>query len=616
MAPDALDAPMRRSSRRRFLVGVGGGLSALSGCVWSRGSVDDGNPDDEGGEDTDTNDDQRDPGDDEPVDRHAAVAEEVKDAVVFLPGPTSHGGAGAGFVVDETHVVTAYHLVADVDQVDVRFRDESTLAGTVAGSDPQSDLALLAVPDLPDDTATLSFAPEGIGQGRSVVAVRHPVDRHASTTRTTVEAADGLARAPTGLAVPMSVHTKPTLAPGITGGPVVTLDGEVAGVLSAGAADGTGFAVGAPLARRVVEALLGSGSYDHASLGATLAPVPDDLADRAGALVTAVVAGDAADEAGLRPAASEPVSDPAAFEYAGDVIVAIDGHAVASPADLRAHLSTVVAPGAAVDLAFVRNGRVRTVTVTPTVRPAHPIAASPAGFVDATLVRHADGYTPAHPPVAGFDHAWSFEGAAPLADLMGGADLTAAGGRVTTGTSGIFGEDALTVDAPGFVSSGGAIDVDTGGHFSMGAWLNHAETGDYGAALLLQHGPTGEALGIGVNGGRDVDRPHPKVLTVDRSNGWGPTAYDYGEWHHHVLRYDANAGTAQLWFDGTFEYEVEVRNADAWVGQLGDGQVVAGYRPVASKDYPYRGRIAWPWIATGLIDPDDIGVLYAAGRDG
>ena len=53
---------------------------------------------------------------------------------------------GSGFVWDETgHIVTNHHVVVDVDRVTVMFYDGSEYDAELLGSDPDSDLAGLAV---------------------------------------------------------------------------------------------------------------------------------------------------------------------------------------------------------------------------------------------------------------------------------------------------------------------------------------------------------------------------------------------------------------------------------------------------------------------------------------
>jgi len=58
-------------------------------------------------------------------------------------------GAGSGFVWDKQgHIVTNNHVVAQADKIDVVFNDGTTVSATVAGVDPDSDLAVLNV-DVP-----------------------------------------------------------------------------------------------------------------------------------------------------------------------------------------------------------------------------------------------------------------------------------------------------------------------------------------------------------------------------------------------------------------------------------------------------------------------------------
>jgi len=219
-------------------------------------------------------------------------------------------------------------------------------------------------------------------------------------------------------------------------------------------------------------------------------------------------------------------------------------------------------------------------------------------------------------PISSFDHFWDFSAEDPLDDKIGEAHLEVASNEVEVGTNGIFEDDAITVDEDGYVRhKNEGLTVDVTGSFSMGAWLNHEETGDYSAAMLLINEEEDEALGIGPNSGSDGDdQPLPKVLSVANTAGSGDTFYEYGDWHFHVLRYDVDENEAELYFDGEFEYSVEPDDGRDWIPDL--DAIVLGFRPVGSSDYHYLGRIAYPWVADGLISESTIQTLLEdAGRN-
>jgi S1-C subfamily serine protease len=85
----------------------------------------------------------------------------------------------------------------------------------------------------------------------------------------------------------------------------VNLDGTVLGVINSGGGKNIAFAISAPLARKVVPALIENGRYRHPTLGLRLVPVTDAVAaatdlDRTRGLLVASVAEGAPAAAGGR----------------------------------------------------------------------------------------------------------------------------------------------------------------------------------------------------------------------------------------------------------------------------------------------------------------------------
>lgn len=225
---------------------------------------------------------------------------------------------------------------------------------------------------------------------------------------------------------------------------------------------------------------------------------------------------------------------------------------------------------------------------------------------------HADGYDTNHWPVNQFSHYWDFGSSEPLDDEIGTADFEVGAEEVSIGEDGIFGNDAIEVDQPGYIEHmDGELDIDTTQDFSMGVWINHEFTGDYQTALLFHSFSPSEAFGIGPNGGRDVSNPFPKVLSVNRTNDWGNTAYEFGDWHLHIVRYFSDTETADLYFDAEFDYSKDVDSPDEWIGEVAD-ELVMGYRPVTSTDYFYLGSLAHPWLMQGTISESAMEELYNA----
>ena len=270
---------------------------------------------------------------------------------------------GSGVVVDarEGLVLTNNHVVAGADDISVTLADGRTLAGTLVGADPDTDVAVLRIPA--EDLAAVPLAVAARLQvGDFVVAVGNPFGLGQTVTSGIVSALgrSGLQ----GLGYQNFIQTDASINPGNSGGALVNLRGELVGINTAifspsGGNVGIGFAIPTDLAQTVMDQLLAHGEVRRGSLGvdtqeidARLAEVLD-LGTRRGAVVTRVREGSPADKAGLAP---------------GDVILSIDGKAVDGPARLH-NLEGLLPVERAIALVLLRDGREQTVRVRLTARP-------------------------------------------------------------------------------------------------------------------------------------------------------------------------------------------------------------------------------------------------------
>ena len=145
------------------------------------------------------------------------------------------------------------------------------------------------------------------------------------------------------------------LAPGAWGAVLLDGKGRVMGLLD-GQSQSTGkemeVFVPAPLALSVADVLGGAQDLTHGWLGILCSDPSNGAA--AGPVVDTVFAGGPAAGAGIEP---------------GDVVTAVDGHGVATIAELQARLYTL-GPGSTVHLVLQRGSGPTTVTVTLSAEPA------------------------------------------------------------------------------------------------------------------------------------------------------------------------------------------------------------------------------------------------------
>ncbi|WP_217921192.1 S1C family serine protease [Miltoncostaea oceani] len=307
------------------------------------------------------------------------------------PGGGEATATGSGVVIDdEGHVLTNEHVVDGARAVSVELADGTTTAATVVGTDPSTDLAVLDI-DVPADA--LDPIPLGdastVDVGDPVLAVGDPFGYQASASAGIVSGLDRSIQAPNGFTITGAVQTDAAVNHGNSGGALLDANGELVGI-PAQIADsgvdanvGVAFAIPVDTARRVIDGLLADGRVDHAWLGVTTATVDANLAGTdgvgadTGALITGVVAGGPADDAGLAAGDTPATDGGAAVCVGGDVVTAIGDREVTDAATLQEAVDAL-APGTSTTLTVVGpGGEPRTVDVTLGSRPA-TTSATPA----------------------------------------------------------------------------------------------------------------------------------------------------------------------------------------------------------------------------------------------
>ena len=315
---------------------------------------------------------------------YASLYNRTIDSVV---GVRTNAGQGSGFVyqVSETngtsYVVTNAHVVGDARSVIVQFSTEDTRRGEVVGRDRVADLAVVRVSDTPETVEALPVAQSPPDPGRKVAALGSPFGLDESITHGIVSGVNRSLPTTQGAAIPTTIQTDAPINPGNSGGPLVTCDGTVVGVNTAGVpaarGDNVGFAVSSTLVQQVVPSLLRTGDYEHAFLGVTTTPITpglvtaNELGVTGGVYVHRVASGSPASGV-LQGSTGSVVVDGTRVPVGGDVIVGIDGRAVNSTEDLSRYLLTEARPGDTVTLTVVRDGTSRQVTVTLGARPDPP----------------------------------------------------------------------------------------------------------------------------------------------------------------------------------------------------------------------------------------------------
>jgi 2-alkenal reductase len=282
---------------------------------------------------------------------------------------------GSGFVFDDQgYIVTNNHVVEGADEYQIQFSDGSTTMAELVGRDPDSDLAVLKVGELPPGVAPLPLADSRrVAVGQTAIAIGNPFGLQNTLTVGVISA---IGRSLVGrqseqgrFSIPNVIQTDAAINPGNSGGPLLNIHGEVIGVNTAirsesGTFEGIGYAVPANALARVVPALIRDGGYRHPWMGIGMESI-DALTARqlklpasSGILVTRVQANSPAERAGLR-----------GDEREGDIITAVNGQPVRTSDDLIGYLELETAVGDVIKLTVLRGGAEREVELKLGPRP-------------------------------------------------------------------------------------------------------------------------------------------------------------------------------------------------------------------------------------------------------
>jgi S1-C subfamily serine protease len=378
-----------RITRRRLLATAGTVLAGgIAGCETPVGSQT-GTPDE--------NDPVADPGVIDGIPTGSAegnaftqVYEETVDSVVLIRATSSQGqGQGSGFVFQPSestppdgrqYLITNEHVAGGADELEVLYSREDWRTAELTATDYYSDLAVVEVDDPPEYASSVPLVEQEPPVGTRIVAMGNPfgLDKSISTgiISGTNRSMDVNYNQPGGFSIPDAVQTDAALNPGNSGGPMLTLDGRVVGVVRAGRGDNIGFGISAALTQRVATSLIEDGEYEHSYMGVGLSPVSPTIADAndldttRGVIVTSIREGGPSD--GVLQESTESDQSGVTVPVGGDVITALDGTDVATLNELSTFLALETAPGETIPVTVIRDGEEQTVDLELGTRPEPP----------------------------------------------------------------------------------------------------------------------------------------------------------------------------------------------------------------------------------------------------
>jgi Do/DeqQ family serine protease len=281
--------------------------------------------------------------------------------------PRVQNSLGSGVILSPDGIVVSnYHVVGEATDIRVVLNDRREYAARVLLGDEESDLAILQVEDAPALPALDLRDSDSVEVGELVLAIGNPFGVGQTVSSGIVS---GLARSGTamGSARGYFIQTDAPINPGNSGGALVDVNGQLIGINTAilsrsGGSNGIGFAIPSDLVEQfVAQARAGNSEFARPWAGLAGQVVTPDMAeglglDRPEGLVISDV---------------HPASAFAGQLAPGDVVVAVDGAPVNSPAEMVYRLS-LAGIGARATVTRLRGGEATGIAVTLATAPEVP----------------------------------------------------------------------------------------------------------------------------------------------------------------------------------------------------------------------------------------------------
>lgn len=271
-------------------------------------------------------------------------------------------GAGSGVIISpDGYIVTNNHVVQDASKIEIVLNDKRSYEGTIVGTDPSTDLAVVKIKE-----TNLPFLNYGNSDelqiGEWVLAVGNPFNLTSTVTAGIVSAKArniNILGSPDNTSIESFIQTDAAVNRGNSGGALVNTRGELVGI-NAAIASGNGFYAGYSFAipvnivKKVVSDLIDYREVQRAFLGVSIREIDSKLAEEQGikelrgVFVQEVNDGSAAKEAGI---------------LRGDVITSVNKMTVNSTSELLEQVSRY-RPGEKIVVGVSRKGTDKNFNVT------------------------------------------------------------------------------------------------------------------------------------------------------------------------------------------------------------------------------------------------------------
>lgn len=269
-------------------------------------------------------------------------------------------GSGSGVIISEDgYIATNNHVINGATKIEVTLNDKRTYNGTIVGTDPTTDLALIKIEEksLP---AIYYGNSDNVNIGQWVLAVGNPFNLTSTVTAGIVSAKGrNINILKEDYAIESFIQTDAAVNPGNSGGALVNQNGELIGINTAiasntGSYTGYSFAVPVNMVKKIMGDLAQHGTVQRALLGVQIREInqqlseEEDIEDLEGVYISKVMNGSSASDGGLED---------------GDIIRFINGVKIKSPAELQERVGQL-RPGDLVKVEFERDGELKTSSLT------------------------------------------------------------------------------------------------------------------------------------------------------------------------------------------------------------------------------------------------------------
>ena len=289
------------------------------------------------------------------------------DSSYFNAVPENDTGSGF-FISSDGLIVTNYHVIEDASIITVSLYDGSVYEAGLVGADSENDIAVIKISPTADaDISVLSFGDsESLVVGQKVIAIGNPFGYDRTMVTGIISGLSRPIRDESGTVLLGMVQTSAPINPGNSGGPLLNTAGEVIGIntsiySTSGTSQGMNFAVASNTAAASVSDIVNYGKVSRGWLDIVPVQLSQTIVDYAslkvssGLLVSQVVPGGYADQAGLKAGTKQVLYGSSVIYLGGDVITEINGFSTTDYSALFTALSNTK-PGDTVPVVVNRNG--------------------------------------------------------------------------------------------------------------------------------------------------------------------------------------------------------------------------------------------------------------------